>query len=94
MKFLAALVLAFALTGCATWKPEQNTVVEQIYVMRIPPAETMKLPDPVVDIDIDKADQGDVSKWLLNKEKYTADLEDKLKSIAKFFVDEQKKLEK
>lgn len=94
MKLLAALILALSLTGCAHWQPEKDTVVEQVYIIRIPPAETMKLPTPVPNIDVDKALQGDVAKWLVQKEKYTTDLEDKLKAIAKFFTDEQKKLEK
>ena len=94
MKYVAALILAFAMTGCATWQPEKETVVEQVYIIRVPPAETMKLPEAVPDIDADKADQGEVARWLLNKEDYKTSLEDKLKAIAKFFVDEQKKLEK
>ena len=95
MKLLATLILSLSLTGCAHfWKPERDVVVEQVYVVRIPPAETMKLPAPVPNLDVSKATQGDVAKWLVKKEDYTTSLEDKLKSIAKFFVDEQKKLEK
>lgn len=95
MKLLAALILSLSLTGCAHfWKPERDVVVEQVYIIKIPPAETMKLPEAVPDIDVKKATQGDVAKWLVKKEDYTTSLEDKLKAIAKFFVDEQKKLEK
>lgn len=94
MKYLAALFLALSLTGCATWCPVPDAVVKQEYIIRIPPAETMKLPTPVPNINVDKADQGEVAKWLLKKEEYTTSLEDKLKEIAKFFVDEQKKLKK
>lgn len=93
-KLLTAMMLAVALTGCATWKPEKEVVVQQVYVIRIPPAESMTLPDSVPNLDTEKMDEGDVARWLVKKENYTKSLEDKLKEIAKFFVDEQKKLEK
>lgn len=92
-KYLIALMMALMLSACATWKPEGTTVVQQQYIIRIPPAETMQLPPAVKNIDPDSIDQGEVARWLAAKEEYTSALEGKLREIAKFFVNEQKKLD-
>lgn len=89
MKYLVALLISFMLVGCGHMAVKP-TVVEQQYIVRIPPADLITPPPKVEKLDVDKATQGDVSKWLLDKEAYTKSLEDKLKGIANFFVDVQK----
>lgn len=96
MKLLITLLLAISLLGCAAWKPEKIeplVVVQHEYILRIPPAEVMLLPPEVPQLDVDKAEQGDVAKWLyLYKDRMLA-LEGKLREVAKFLVDEQSKLD-
>jgi hypothetical protein len=65
------------------------------YVIKVPPAETMRLPAKPAKIDVDKTDlkQSDVANFMSNSEDYTIQLENKLITIAKFFTDEQQKLD-
>ena len=90
------IVVPFLLAGCQHLlpKPEVQIVLRMEYVITIPPAETMRLPAKPTKIDVDKIDlkQSDVSKFIVDSEDYTTQLENKLITIAKFFTDEQQKL--
>jgi hypothetical protein len=89
------LIAALVLSGCAfdkaVVKPEAVVVKETTYVVRIPPAKLLTLPDPVPNINVDTAKQSDISAWLIAKENYTKALEDLLKGVAMFFAVEQAK---
>lgn len=90
------MIVAIALSGCAfdqgVVKPEPVVVKQTTYVIRIPPAKLITLPDPVPNIDVDTAKQSDVAAWLIAKENYTKALEDMIRGIGTFFVVEQAKL--
>ena len=90
-KQLALIAVLLTLGGCATdnVQPAPRVVVETHYVVRLPPKELTTLPPKVPNIDVDKADQAQVSGWLLQKEQYTRTLENMLVGIGKFFVDQQ-----
>ena len=96
MKKLILAVILASLVGCATIPPkvplEKQIVTQTEYVIKIPPAALMKLPPPVPNIDVDKAKQSDVAAWLLQKEQYTRELENQLKDIAQFFMDQENQL--
>lgn len=93
----AFALLVLLLTGCVhdPVKPEQSIAPRVEYVMKVPPAEMMQLPQKPAKINVDDPalKQSDVSHWIDNKEDYTAQLENKLIAIAKFFVGEQQKLD-
>ena len=90
------LLIVLLLSGCS-WdsvftKPETRTVKQIEYVIKVPPAESLTLPNAVKDIDVDAAKESDIARWLIEKEKYKLALEKKLISIAAFFKTEQEKL--
>lgn len=92
---LSALVLA-TLAGCET-NPARPTaevrIAERVeYVVRIPPEELITPPPTPATIDIDKATQSDVARWLLVNETYIKELKNKFILIAKFLKNEQDKL--
>lgn len=95
MRILYVIMIIICLSGCCCnpVKPEQPVIKETKYVIKVPPAETMKLPEPVKNIDVDKSTQAEVADWLINKDAYTTALENKLIEIAKFFSDNQKELD-
>ena len=87
-KALTFIFCAVLLVGCATTKPETREAaitVQQEYIVRLPPAETMILPPAVPDIDLKTAKQSDVASWIVLKEARIDALESKLKRIAEFF---------
>jgi hypothetical protein len=89
---LYALMLLSLCSGCASIpnvQPEQQVITRTEYLIKIPPAELLTLPPPVVDINVDQAEQSDVANWILQKEAYTRELEDKLTGIAAFFKTQQ-----
>lgn len=96
MKQLLIIFTALAFAGCGTplVKVERHIVKQKEYIIKIPPSELMTFPAPVPHLDVDSADQADVSSWLLDKEQYTRNLENKLRGIADFFVEQQKELDK
>ena len=93
MKF-SLLIVSLLLSGCfATTQdlpvPEPITVEKFVYIAKVPPAELLSLPDPVKEFDVDAATQADVSEWIVNSEKYTNELKQKLIGIANFFKHEE-----
>lgn len=96
MKLLTILLLSTVLmTGCGSFKlPKPEIVVaERVeYVVKIPPVESMQLPEEVKPIDIDTAKQSTVAQWIIDNEDRMIKLENKIKSIASFFKAEQDKL--
>jgi hypothetical protein len=95
MKRLITIALVLTLAGCA-WdkpfvKPEQQMINRVEYVVRVPPADLMTLPPQVPSIDVDKAKQSDIAKWINANEGRTKSLEDKLIGVAKFLKGEQDK---
>jgi hypothetical protein len=98
-KLIAAIALSLTLAACQTnphvpEKIEPTVVTKMEYVLRIPPAEAMELPPAVPDIDLDKAKQSDVAKWIAAMNQRMETFEAKLKQIAIFLKDEQDKLDK
>lgn len=94
-KILLALVI-LSLGACKTIEvipPEHRTVKEVEYIVRVPPAETTTLPKKPEPIDVDAASQSEVAGWLIARESYTLQLENMLKRIAEFLLDEQAKLD-
>jgi hypothetical protein len=98
MKTILVLAVAIALTGCATTRvPEkvEPTVASRVeYVIRIPPVELLDLPKPPPSIDVDKATQADVARWIAANEKWFNDVQNRFSEVAKFLRDEQKNLDK
>lgn len=92
MKYLILVCILFlSACGHTPVKPEPPVVKEIRYIVKLPPAESLQLPPKVVDIDVDTASQAEASDWVINKEAYTRQLENKIISIGKFFKDEQDK---
>lgn len=91
-------ITALTLAGCATKHvPEQvetTTAARVEYVIRIPPAALLELPPPPANIDVDKATQADVARWIASNEKWFNDVKGRLSEIAKFLRDEQQSLDK
>jgi len=98
MKKITAFFFALMMIGCAhkteIVKPEITNVKQVEYVIRIPPKEVLEIPPQVANIDVDKAKQGDIARWLLVNEERMRLLENKLIEIASFFKVEQDKLNK
>lgn len=90
MKF-SLLIVSLLLSGCfATLPPKEPIVLEKfVYIVRVPPAETMSLPEPIAEFDVDAATQADVAEWIVKSEKYTIELRNKLIEIANFFKHEE-----
>jgi hypothetical protein len=58
MRFIITLLLALSVTSCAFLdrvKPEPPIVTKQEYIVKIPPAELLKIPPKVADLDVDNA---------------------------------------
>lgn len=96
MKYLL-LILALLLAGCGhnPIKPEEKVVVKTEYVLKIPPKEMMTLPPEVQPINVQDPNlkQSDAAKWIGKNEERTNKLENMLIELAKFFNDEQAKLD-
>jgi hypothetical protein len=93
MKF-SLLIVSLLLSGCfATVEPlppiEPVVVEKYVYLIKVPPAETMTLPEPVSELDVDAATQADVANWIVSNEKYANELKLKLIEIANFFKREK-----
>lgn len=86
------------LAGCATThvpeKVEPTTASRVEYVIRIPPTALLELPPPPANLDVDKATQADVARWIAANEKWFNDVKSRLSEIAKFLRDEQQNLDK
>jgi len=90
------IILPLLLSACChiSPKPEARIIPKMEYVIKIPPAQLMQLPLKPTKIDVDKSDlkQSDIATFIVGSEEYTTQLENKLIGIAKFFADEQQKL--
>ena len=95
MKILSALFLMLVITGCSTTHelpPVEQKVAERVeYLVRVPPAELLELPVEPVAVDVDKASQADIARWLIENEKYVREIKRRLVEIAKFLKNEQSK---
>lgn len=98
MKSIIIILSAVLMTACTTKpelvKPEISTVKQVEYVIRIPPKESMEIPPPLSDINVDTAKQSDIARLILSMEERIRTLENKLIEIASFFKAEQDKLNK
>jgi hypothetical protein len=93
MKF-SLLIVSLLLSGCLATteslpKLEPITVEKFVYIVKVPPTETMTLPEPVAEIDVDSATQADIATWIVNNERYMNALRGKLIEIANFFKHEE-----
>ena len=92
------LILCLLASGCS-WnnkdivKPEIVVAKSVQYVVKIPPAEALSMPEPVAKVDVDTAKQSDIASWLVSSEARTKALEDKLIGLAAFFKDAQTNLD-
>lgn len=97
MKYLILSLVLF-LSACATTpeivKPEQVVIKETSYVIRIPPETLLIMPEQVPKIDVDTAKQSTIANWIIDTNERTKALENRLIGIAKFFKEEQDKLDK
>ena len=97
MRCLVILTLCTVILGCGSTPkpipPEKLVIKETRYIIRVPPAELLSLPPPVQPLDVDTADQLAVANWLIDKERYTLEIQNKLKRIAEFLKSEQTKLD-
>jgi hypothetical protein len=95
MRYIIALLLTLSVIGCGSnpVKPEPQIVVKQQYIIKIPPAEVLRIPAPVPDTDPDTAKQSDIARWMAATVKRMDDLESELIGVSKFFDEEQKKLD-
>ena len=89
--FIAAVVAAFTLAGCAC-QPQvvEKVVVETKYVTTQIPEDHLDIPPQVPSIDITKMSQKDVAAWMIRNEERTIVLENNLKQIRKFQEDTSK----
>ncbi len=98
MKPLLSIIIVVFLTGCANKteliQQEKQIEVKTEYVIKIPPKELLQLPPKVSDIDVTRAKQGDVAKWILLNEERTRKLENMIIEMGKFFKSEEAKLNK
>jgi hypothetical protein len=93
---LSAILISLALVGCAGTvpvKPEQSVIVQNKYIIKLPPADLLTLPKQIERIDPDKVkNQSDAARWIIANEERTRTLEDMIRGIAMFFTVEQAKL--
>lgn len=97
MKRLTIIALAL-LAGCATThvpeKVEPTVAARVEYVIKVPPAELLDLPKPPPNVDVDKATQADIARWIAANEKWFNDVQNRFSEVAKFLRDEQQNLDK
>ena len=97
MRSLIAISALF-LVACAPLKPtvEPTIVVKKEYIVRIPPAETMQLPEAPKPPKPNASGvilQSAAAAYIVEMELYSTLLKNKLVEIAKFLQDEKAKLE-
>lgn len=95
-KTVSLLALVAILNGCTFGggvKPEPPIVTKQEYIIKVPPADLLKIPPKVKDLDVDTAKQSDVARWINETVDRMDKMENQIIGIGKFFNDEQKKLE-
>ena len=97
MNKIIPVLCVFLLVGCETIPDqipeERRTIVQKEYIVKIPPAELVTLPERPANIDVETADQADAALWTIQRESYLLKLENMLIEIGKFFEEEQKKLD-
>ena len=93
---LILLIPCFMFLGACDTIPvvkQEHVIVKQIeYVVKIPPAELLTLPQQTEKINVDTATQSTIAQWILSNEERIRALENMLKGIASFFTIEQLKL--
>jgi hypothetical protein len=98
MKYFLLALMSLTLVGCATTKvaekPEATVASRVEYVIRVPPAELLELPKPPASLNVDKATQADVARWIAANEKWFNDVQNRFGEVAKFLRDEQQNLDK
>lgn len=95
MRTALALLLTALLAGCGHDPviPEKPEVVKTQYVIKVPPANLLTIPDQVPPITItETTKQSEVARWLADIDARTTALENQIIGIGKFFKDEQTKL--
>ena len=93
---VTAILAAALLSACATKpaeKPEVTIAPRVEYVVKVPPAELLELPKAPAPIDVDRATQADVARWVAANEKWINETRNRFIEIAKFLRDEQQKLD-
>jgi hypothetical protein len=90
------LIAVFLLTACETNPiiPTEPKVIKEVnYIVRVPPKESLELPQPIPKTDLSKATQADAAAFILSQSEQITSLTNKLINIAKFLSEEQAKLD-
>lgn len=91
------ILLAVLLSACATQselpKAEIKIAERVEYVVRIPDAALLTLPEEPAPVNLDTATQADVARWLLLNEQYVREIKRRLIEVAKFLKREQQVLD-
>lgn len=100
MKKLTLLMAVIMLSGCVFTKEvikreevETKILPRLEYVIKIPPADIVVIPPQVANINVDKAKQSDVAKWIAANEERANKLEATIISIMRYLRDEQTTLD-
>lgn len=83
MKFLLSFFILVSLLGCETNPPK--IVVEKEYIVRTAPSNLKKLPEYPESIDLETANQIDLSNWILLNEERQWKLESMINELIKFY---------
>jgi hypothetical protein len=96
-KLLSALIIAFALVGCAHQEPiKPSIIVEYKYVAAPIPEKHLEIPEPIQPLDFDKTPkptQKDVAEWITKSELRTKKLEANINELKKHQDEQLKKQE-
>jgi hypothetical protein len=84
MKSLASLLVILSLVGCSTFT-QKEVLVQNVYVVRSASAAQKTIPPYNDPIDVSKATQIDLSKWIVASEKRTWELESLIAELIKFY---------
>lgn len=82
MKFILAFFVLVSLLGCET---TPKIVIEKEYIVRTAPSNLKKLPDYPESIDLETADQIELSNWILLNEERQWKLETMINELIKFY---------
>lgn len=84
MKTLASILILLSLVGCSTFT-QKEVLVQNVYVVRSASSEQKTIPPYTAPIDVSKATQIDLSKWIVSSEQRTWELEAIIAELIRFY---------